>query len=79
MIKGKKATEWYIAGGDQKFYPAEVKIVRGNIQVSSKQVTAPVAVRFAFSNDAIGNLFSKDGLPLNPFRTDDWEMDTDKN
>jgi sialate O-acetylesterase len=79
MIKGKTATEWYIAGIDKKFYPADVKIVRGSIQVSSKQVKAPVAVRFAFSNEAIGNMFSKDGLPLNPFRTDDWEIDTNKN
>ena len=78
MIKGKKATEWIIAGADKKFYPADVKIVRGTILVSSKQVKAPVAVRFAFSNEAIGNIFSKDGLPLNPFRTDDWEMDTGK-
>ena len=25
---------------------------------------------------SIPNLFSKDGLPMNLFRTDDWEIDT---
>jgi sialate O-acetylesterase len=29
-------------------------------------------VRFGFSNEAIPNLFSKEGLPVNLFRTDDW-------
>ena len=33
----------------------------------------PEAVRFSFSNDAIGNLFSSEGLPVAPFRTDKWE------
>jgi sialate O-acetylesterase len=46
--------------------------------VWSKQVKEPVAVRFSFSNTAIGNLFSKEGLPVNPFRTDNWEVDTSK-
>jgi hypothetical protein len=29
-----------------------------------------VAVRFAFSSDAIPNLFTAEGLPVNLFRTD---------
>lgn len=77
LIKGDKATEWYVAGEDKQFYPADIKIEKNNsISVSSKQVKAPVAVRFAFSNEAIGNIFSKDGLPVCPFRTDSWEMET---
>jgi sialate O-acetylesterase len=75
MIKGPKALEWFVAGPDKQFYPADVKLQNNTILVSSKQVKAPVAVRFAFSNEAIGNIFSKEGLPMNPFRTDDWEMD----
>jgi sialate O-acetylesterase len=39
-------------------------------------VKEPVAVRYAFSNTAVGNIFSKEGLPLAPFRADDWEVDT---
>jgi sialate O-acetylesterase len=39
-------------------------------------VKHPVAVRFGFSNSAMPNLFSKEGLPVSVFRTDDWEVDT---
>jgi sialate O-acetylesterase len=33
--------------------------------------------RFVFSNAAMPNLFSKAGLPINLFRTDDWPVDTE--
>jgi sialate O-acetylesterase len=36
------------------------------------KVKTPVAVRFSFSNDAIGNLYSQEGLAVVPFRTDNW-------
>ncbi|MGZ8558679.1 MAG: sialate O-acetylesterase [Chitinophagaceae bacterium] len=75
---GSKATEFYIAGEDKNFLPADVKIEKDRIIVSNKQIKNPVAVRFAFSNTAMANLFSKEGLPVTPFRTDNWEMDTSK-
>jgi sialate O-acetylesterase len=75
IAKGKNITELYVAGADKIFYPAEAKIENNKLIVSSKQVPQPVAVRFGFSNTAMGNLFSKEGLPVNPFRTDDWELD----
>lgn len=79
-IKGseKKATEFYIAGEDQNFLPADVKIENDHVILINKQIKNPVAVRFAFSNTAIGNLFSKEGLPVDPFRTDNWTVDTSK-
>lgn len=79
MIKGdNKATEFYIAGEDKIFHPADVKIEKNRIVVFNKQIKDPVAVRFAFSNTAMSNLFSKEGLPVCPFRTDNWEVDTSK-
>ncbi|HTN05559.1 sialate O-acetylesterase [Agriterribacter sp.] len=80
----KKATEFYIAGDDQHFLPADVKIDGDHVILSNKQIKNPVAVRFAFSNTAIANIFSKEagpggqGLPVTPFRTDKWEVDTGK-
>lgn len=74
--KKAKATEFYVAGDDRNFLPAEVKIEGDHVVVSSKQVKNPVAVRFSFSNTGIGNIFSKAGLPVAPFRTDNWEVDT---
>lgn len=80
ILKGtdKKATEFYIAGEDKNFLPADVKIEGDHLVISNKQVKNPVAVRFAFSNTAIGNIFNREGLPVCPFRTDEWEVDTSK-
>ncbi len=78
MAKGKNITTLLIAGADKKFYPASAKINNDKLIVWSKQVTQPVAVRFSFTNAGVGNLFSKEGLPVAPFRTDDWELDTSK-
>jgi sialate O-acetylesterase len=61
-----------IAGEDKKFVPAEAKIVKGAIEVSSPQVPAPKAVRYAWKNMPDGNLWNAAGLPASPFRTDDW-------
>lgn len=74
MVKGDKPTEFLIAGADQKFVPAEVKVEKDKLVVSSPQIKDPAAVRFSFANDAMGNIFNKEGLPVNPFRTDNWEI-----
>ncbi len=74
-VKGKEITELLIAGADKVFYPATAKIKNNQLVVTSKLVKQPVAVRFGFSNKAMPNLFSNEGLPVNPFRTDDWELD----
>jgi sialate O-acetylesterase len=62
-----------VAGADKKFYNATAKILKdGRIEVSSPEVKAPVAVRYAWATNPVCNLFSKNGLPVTPFRTDDW-------
>jgi sialate O-acetylesterase len=73
QAKGKELTEFMIAGEDRKFYPAKAKIEKGTVVVSAKEVKSPTAVRFAWSNASIPNLFSLDGLPVPSFRTDSWE------
>lgn len=77
-IKGDRPKEIFIAGADKKFYPAKIKIRGNKIFVSSEQVKSPTAVRYQFSNAGIGNIFSKQGLPVGPFRTDNWTLDTGK-
>jgi sialate O-acetylesterase len=72
VVKGGPAREFFIAGEDKKFYPAEVHIEGSRLIVSSRQVKNPVAARYQFSNAGIGNIFSKEGLPVAPFRTDNW-------
>ena len=62
-----------IAGEDKKFYNADAKILPdGRIEVKSASVSAPVSVRYAWAQNPICNMFSQNGLPLTPFRTDDW-------
>ena len=62
-----------IAGADKKFVWADAKILKDNrIEVSSSQVSDPVAVRYAWANNPVCNMFDQVGLPLTPFRTDDW-------
>jgi len=62
-----------IAGEDKKFVSAEAKILPdGRIAVSSADVSAPVAVRYGWADNPVVNMFTIEGLPLTPFRTDDW-------
>jgi len=74
ISRGDALSEFYIAGTDKNFVPANAKIDRDSVIVWSKKVKVPAAVRFAFRNGAQPNLFSKEGLPVNPFRTDDWDV-----
>jgi sialate O-acetylesterase len=76
MTKDKaKPSEFYLAGADKVFVAAQAKLEKDKIILSSKQVPNPIAVRFSYSNTAMSNVFSKEGLPLTPFRTDDWELE----
>jgi sialate O-acetylesterase len=61
-----------IAGADRKFHWAEATIDGTSVIVSSPEVPAPMAVRYAWGDSPSCNLFNKDGLPASPFRTDDW-------
>ncbi len=62
-----------IAGEDRKFVWAEATIAKDNsVVVSSPEVPSPIAVRYAWSDNPRCNMFGETGLPLTPFRTDDW-------
>ncbi len=77
MATTKDLNEFYIAGSDQKFLFASAKIEGNTVVIWNKAVKEPVAVRFGFSNTTIPNLFNKEGMPVNMFRTDQWEVKTD--
>jgi sialate O-acetylesterase len=63
-----------IAGEDRQFVPAEVTLEKDCALVRSPKVPKPVAVRFAWHEEARPNLMNKEGLPAAPFRTDSWRM-----
>ena len=64
-----------IAGADKKWKWADAKIDgKEAVIVSSAEVKAPVAVRYAWAANPEGsNLVNSDGLPASVFRTDDWD------
>jgi sialate O-acetylesterase len=71
--RGGELTGFTLAGEDRKFHKAEAKITgRDTIAVSSPNVPHPVAVRFGWADFPVVNLWSKDGLPATPFRSDDF-------
>lgn len=49
-------------------------ITTDGITIFSSQVEKPVAVRYAFDDFVIGELFNTEGLPASSFRTDNWEI-----
>ncbi|MCM3871671.1 MAG: hypothetical protein ND895_13395 [Pyrinomonadaceae bacterium] len=61
-----------IAGADQKFVWANARIDGKNVVVWSKDITNPVAVRYAWADNPICNLYNAVDLPASPFRTDTW-------
>ena len=72
VAKGGKLEGFAVAGADRKFYWADAKIVGNCVELTCKDVERPLAVRYAWANNPVGNLFNAAGLPAGPFRTDDW-------
>lgn len=70
---GKELSCFEVAGENKCFFPAKAFISDEGITLFSSQVGNPVAVRYAFKDFIVGDLFSTDGLPVSSFRTDDWE------
>jgi sialate O-acetylesterase len=63
-----------IAAADRVFVPAKAKIRDdGRIEVWNEAVAEPVAVRYAWADNPVCNLYATGGLPLTPFRTDDFK------
>jgi len=79
LISKGSLTEFFIAGADQKFIAAEAKIEGNSVVVWNKNLSQPVAVRYGFRNAAMLNLYSKEGVPVNLFRTDDWPVQIEVN
>lgn len=66
-----------ICGEDQKWVWATAKITgKDTLEVSAAGVAKPVAVRYAWANNPVCNLLTTDGLPVTPFRSDDFPMTT---
>ncbi|WP_185215907.1 sialate O-acetylesterase [Sphingobacterium mizutaii] len=72
LISKGEITDLFIAGADKQFKAAKGKIKGDKLIVESAEVKNPVAVRFGFTEIAMPNLYNSNGLPVSPFRTDQW-------
>ncbi|MDD3587511.1 MAG: sialate O-acetylesterase [Thermoguttaceae bacterium] len=74
VAKGAKPNEdvkgFAMAGADRKFYWAKATVKGDTIVVSCPEVKRPWAVRYAWADNPICNLYNKEGFPACPFRTD---------
>ena len=72
---GDALKRFEIAGADKVWKWADAKIDGiDSVIVSSAEVKAPAAVRYAWASNPEGaNLINSDGLPASVFRTDDWD------
>lgn len=69
---GKPLSLFEVAGANKIFRPAKAVVSGGTIIVSAPDVKEPVAVRYAFKDFCVGDLFSTEGFPVSSFRSDDW-------
>ena len=61
-----------VAGPDHQWHVAKAHTASGHIVVDCPEVSLPVAVRYAWADNPECNLVTTAGLPVGPFRTDDW-------
>jgi sialate O-acetylesterase len=66
-----------ICGADRKWVWADAKIDGDSVLVGAATVAHPVAVRYAWADSPVCNLYNGSGLPAGPFRTDDFPAVTD--
>ncbi len=71
--KDRVSKQFKLAGEDKVFYPAEAKVTNDKVIVKSAQVPNPVAVRYAFEDFVVGDLYGMGDLPISSFRSDDWD------
>ncbi len=71
---GNPLDGFIIAGDNKRFLPAKAWITRNGITLFNENISEPVAVRFAWEDFTVGELYNTEGLPASSFRTDDWEI-----
>lgn len=77
--EGQPLQGFIIASEDKVWRWADAVIEGDTVVVSSPEVPKPAATRYAWTYGmSHANLFNKDGLPAQPFRTDDWDLKAKK-
>ena len=72
-VRGDRLVGFTMCGDDHVFVRAEAKITGKNtVEIWSENVEKPVAVRYAWAEFPLANLYNSAGLPTGPFRTDNF-------
>ena len=72
---GRDVDGFEVAGADKVFHPAQAFRKDGvSYVLTCDEVSEPVAVRYCFRNWGVGTIFNASGIPVTPFRTDDWQL-----
>jgi sialate O-acetylesterase len=72
VAKGGELKEFSVAGADHRWHWADAKLDGDTIIVSSPDVPGPIAARYAWQSNPAATMYNGAGLPMAPFRTDDW-------
>ena len=71
VVEANSLAGFEICGPDGVFLPAKADIVAPDkVKVWNPEIQKPVAVRYAWKNFPLCNLYNSDGMPAAPFRTD---------
>ena len=64
-----------LAGEDGVFYPALGRVHgdKKHLLVRCPEVPNPVSVRYGMRNWSVATVFNCNGIPVSPFRSDNWE------
>jgi|GEM_PF-1707596 len=75
VVSESQLEGFLICGADRKFVKAQARIVSPNmVEVHAPSVKKPVAIRYAWANFPLCNLYGGNGDPADPFRTDNYPM-----
>ncbi len=73
VCHGDQLDGFIIASKNRRFVDAQARIVGDTVVVSSPDVSAPVAVRYGWTDNPRCSLYNEAQLPAAPFRTDSWD------
>jgi sialate O-acetylesterase len=77
--EGRALSAFQIAGSDRSWSWADAEIVAPDVvRVSKAGIDQPIAVRYGWQDNPDCTLENSAGLPASPFRTDDWELRTNR-
>lgn len=72
-LRSKNVQGFAVAGEDREWIPVEGTLLEDDqVSLAIPEGLQVQAIRYAWANNPIVNLVTKEGLPVTPYRSDDW-------